>query len=44
MWEVFGFGHVTSHKELKDAIQSFAKTSDELSLRLALGVIRSVSR
>ena len=44
MWEIFDFGHVASHKELKDAIQSFSKTSDESTLRLALKIIRAVSR
>ncbi|MEW6108663.1 MAG: helix-turn-helix transcriptional regulator [Nitrospirota bacterium] len=44
MWEIFDFGHVASHKELKESIQSFAKTSDEPTLRLALKVIRAVSR
>jgi hypothetical protein len=44
MWEMFDFGHVKSHKELKEAIQNFTKTSDEPALRLALKVIRAVSR
>lgn len=44
MWEMFDFGHVVSHKELKESIQSFAKTSDEPTLRLALKIIRAVSR
>ncbi len=44
MWEMFDFGHVASHKELKESIRSFAKTSDEPTLRLALKVIRAVSR
>lgn len=44
MWEIFDFGHVVSQKELKDAIQKFSKTSDESTLRLALKIIRAVSR
>ncbi|MFA4828862.1 MAG: helix-turn-helix transcriptional regulator [Thermodesulfovibrionales bacterium] len=44
MWEMFDFGHVVSQKELKEAIQKFSKTSDEPSLRLALKIIRAVSR
>ena len=44
MWEIFDFRHVVSQKELKDAIQKFSKTSDESTLRLALKVIRAVSR
>jgi len=44
VWEIFDFGHVANQKELKEAIQSFAKTSDESTLRLALKVIRAVSR
>ena len=44
MWEIFDFGHVAGHKELKESIQSFAKTSDEPTLRLALKLIRAVSR
>ena len=44
MWEMFDFGHVVSQKELKEAIQKFSKTSDEPTLRLALKIIRAVSR
>lgn len=44
MWEMFDFGHVTSQKELKEALQAFSKSADEPSLRLALKVIRAVSR
>lgn len=44
MWEMFDFGHVTSHKELKESIQSLIKTTDEPALRLALKVIRAISR
>lgn len=44
MWEMFDFGHVASHKELKEAIQSFVKAADESSLRLALKIIRAVVR
>jgi hypothetical protein len=44
MWEMFDFGHEKSHKELKESLQSLIKTSDEPTLRLALKVIRAVSR
>lgn len=44
MWEIFDFGHGVSQKELKEAIQKFSKTSDEPTLRLALKIIRAVSR
>lgn len=44
MWEIFDFGHVANQKELKEAIQTFSKTSDESTLRLALKIIRAVSR
>ncbi|TAN42575.1 MAG: hypothetical protein EPN22_12475 [Nitrospirae bacterium] len=44
MWEMFDFGHVATHKELKDSLQSFAKSADESSLRLASKLIRAVSR
>lgn len=44
MWEMFDFGHVLSRKELKETVQSFAKTTDEPTLRLAFKIIRAVSR
>jgi transcriptional regulator with XRE-family HTH domain len=44
MWEMFDFGHNVTVKELKESLQSFAKTSDEPSLRLASKLIRAVSR
>ncbi|TAN42580.1 MAG: XRE family transcriptional regulator [Nitrospirae bacterium] len=44
MWEMFDFGHVATHKELKDSLQSFAKSADESSLRLASKLIRAVNR
>jgi len=44
MWEMFDFGHVLNQKELKEAIQSFAKTSDEPTLRSAFKIIRAISR
>jgi len=28
-WEMFDFGHVASQKELKESIQSIARTADE---------------
>ncbi len=42
MWEMFDFGHVKSHKELKESIQSLIKTADESALRLALKFIEAV--
>jgi transcriptional regulator with XRE-family HTH domain len=44
MWEMFDFGHIVSHKELKGAIQNIARTADEPTLRLALKVIRALTR
>lgn len=44
MWEMFDFGHVKNHKELKESLQSLIKTSDEPTLRLALKLIRAISR
>jgi len=44
MWEMFDFGHVVSHKELKEAVQNFIKTADEPALRIALKIFRAVSR
>jgi len=44
MWEMFDFGHNVTIKELKENLQSFVKTSDEPSLRLASKIIRAVSR
>ncbi len=41
---MFDFGHVLSRKELKEASQTLAKSSDETILRLALKVIRAVTR
>jgi transcriptional regulator with XRE-family HTH domain len=43
-WEMFDFGHVVSHKELRGAIQNITKTADEPTLRLALKVLRAVTR
>lgn len=44
MWEMFDFGHVLSQKELKETFQNLSKTADEPTLRLALKIIRAVSR
>jgi transcriptional regulator with XRE-family HTH domain len=44
MWEMFDFGHIVSNKELKGAIQNITKTADEPTLRLALKVLRAVTR
>ena len=44
MWEMFDFGHVLSHKELKETFQTLAKTADESTFRLALKVIRALAR
>jgi hypothetical protein len=29
MWEMFDFGHVKSHKELKESLQALIKAADE---------------
>jgi hypothetical protein len=44
MLEIFDFEHIVSHKELKEAMQSIARTADESTLRLALKVIRAIAR
>lgn len=44
MWEMFDFGHVAGRKDLKDSIQTFLKTADESTLRLALKIIRAIAR
>ncbi len=44
MWEMFDFGHVAGQRELRQAIQDFSRTSDESTLRLALKIMRAVSR
>jgi transcriptional regulator with XRE-family HTH domain len=44
MWEMFDFGHVLSQKELKETFQALVKASDESKLRVALKVIRAISR
>jgi transcriptional regulator with XRE-family HTH domain len=44
MWEMFDFGHLVNHKKLKESLQNFTKTTDEPTLRLALKVIRAISR
>lgn len=44
IWEMFDFGHVVRRKELKEAIQTFAGTADDLDLRLALKIIRALNR
>lgn len=44
MWEMFDFGHVASHKEIKESIRNFSKTADEPTLRLALKIIRGINR
>lgn len=44
MCEMFDFGHVATPKELKENLQAFAKAADEPSLRLAVKIIRAVSR
>ena len=44
MWEMFDFGHVVSHKELRGAIQNITKTANEPTLRLALKVLMAVAR
>jgi transcriptional regulator with XRE-family HTH domain len=44
MWEMFDFGHIQSHKELKEAIQRIARSADETTLRLAMKVLRALAR
>lgn len=44
IWEMFDFGHVKGHKDLKGTLQNFIKTADEPTLRLALKVLRAVIR
>jgi len=44
MWEMFDFGHIVSRKELKEAIQRIARSADEPTLRIALKVIRALTR
>lgn len=44
MWEMFDFGHVASQKEIKESIQNFSKSADETALRLALKIIRGITR
>ena len=44
MWEMFDFGHNVTVKELKENLQAFTKSSDETTLRIALKVIRAISR
>lgn len=44
MWEMFDFGHVVSHREVKELIKNFSKSADETALRLALKIIRGISR
>jgi len=44
MREMFDFGHVPGRKELKDSLQTFLKTADEPTLRLAVKIIRAVAR
>jgi transcriptional regulator with XRE-family HTH domain len=44
MWEMFDFGHNIRDKEVKDKILAFTKCADPEKLRLALKIIRAVSR
>ncbi len=44
IWEMFDFGHVKTHKQLKESLQSLIKALDEPTLRLALKVIRAINR
>ncbi len=44
MWEMFDFEHLKTHKQLKESLQSLIKALDEPTLRLAMKVIRAVSR
>lgn len=44
MWEMFDFGHVKNQKDLKESLQNLIRSADESTLRIALKVIRAVSR
>lgn len=44
MWEMFDFGHNIRDKEIKDKILAFTKSAAPEKLRLALKIIRSISR
>lgn len=44
IWEMFDFGHNIRDKEVKDKIIAFTKSADPEKLRLALKIIRAVSR
>lgn len=44
MSEMFDFGHNVTVKELKESLQSFAKSSDEPTLRLVSKLIRAANR
>lgn len=44
MWEMFDFGHIRRDREIKDEILAFTKSADTEKLRLALKIIRAVSR
>lgn len=44
LWEMFDFGHVVSDKEAKVKLLNLVKSADPEKLRLALKIIRAVSR
>lgn len=43
-WELFDFGHEVSPVELRRMLTGFAKDLDETKLRLAVKVLRAVTR
>lgn len=44
LWEMFDFGHIVSDKEAKVKLLNLVKSTDPEKLRLALKIIRAVSR
>ena len=44
MWEMFDFGHEVNIKELREAMNRFLKELDEEKLRLAVKILRAVTR
>lgn len=44
MWELFDFGHEGGPKELREMMTKFTKEADDEKLRLAVKVLRAVTR
>ncbi|MHB8174164.1 MAG: helix-turn-helix domain-containing protein [Nitrospirota bacterium] len=44
MWEMFDFEHEKSPKELREALAKFSKDMDVENLRLAVKVLRAITR